>query len=116
MPQVRLNHVLTARMIRMLLDEPCTCKDLADETGLRILTVWAFIRALRKEGLVRIAVWERSGASTNVNVRAYKMEPGRDAPRPKPMTNAEACRRYSAARKLRREQMRVINALAGVGE
>lgn len=95
----------------MLRDDAHTCQELADETGLRILTVRLFINELHKQKVIHIARWERVGVSNNV--RAFKLGKNKDAPKPPRRSNAENCRLYNARRKALRQQMQIANALAG---
>lgn len=91
--QNRLTHVLYAKLVRALIDGPCTYEDLVDETGLHVTTLVSAIRALRNEKLVRVCDWLPNGRDVRC-VMVFEWAPGkRDVPMPR-MTVAQRAKRY----------------------
>lgn len=106
--QVKLNAVMFAEMLGELLEGPCTAKDLADHTGMHILTVQRSLRPMHRRKLVHISGYEQDASGRWV-IRVFKWGIGSDAKRPAPKTRA-------AKRKAGRVKRRIAvahQALAG---
>jgi DNA-binding transcriptional regulator LsrR (DeoR family) len=85
-------------MIKMLMDG-CTCYTISDETGLHIVTVQSYLRAMHKEGVVHIMGWVKNSRGVD-STHIYKLGIGQDKPRAK-MTRAEIAKRYRFKKRLR---------------
>lgn len=79
---VKMSAVLQARLIRMLIDGPCTIQDLADETGLHPVTCQEYCRELRRAGAAHICAWEKDSRNRD-SIKVYKLGPGKEAKREK---------------------------------
>ena len=68
-----------AVLIRLMMDGTRTCRELAEETGLHILTVYDYTYHLHKSGAAFIVTWDGEGRH---QTRIYMIGRGKDAPRP----------------------------------
>jgi DNA-binding transcriptional ArsR family regulator len=79
---VRLGALSMAKVTRALLDGPCSVGELKLASGLSGNTLYEYLRALRKEGVVHICGWEKD-ATGRESLRVFKLGPGKDRPRAK---------------------------------
>lgn len=95
---IKVNAIAQAQMIRMLLEEPHSLTEIAEETGLHYVTVCGYTRALHRAGALHIAGWgeDRRGRSC---VKLYKLGRGRDVKRT-PLTQADRQRRARAKKRM----------------
>jgi len=100
---IKINELLYARMIKMLM-EGCTAYNICDETGLHVVTVQSYLRALHKEGAVYIMGWVKNTRGVDTT-HIYKLGIGEDKPRSK-MTRAEIAKRYRFKQRLRARMQR----------
>jgi hypothetical protein len=77
---VRLGPLSVAKLMRALLDGPCSMPELQHTSGLSINTLHGYMRALRKEGVVHISGWEKDATGRD-SLRVFKLGAGKDAPR-----------------------------------
>jgi DNA-binding transcriptional ArsR family regulator len=77
---VRLGPLSVAKIMRALFDGPCTVPELQEASGLSVSTLYEYLRALRKEGVVHVCAWEKD-ATGRESLRVFKLGPGKDAPR-----------------------------------
>lgn len=75
----KMNAFTYAVLIRLLMDGTRTCRELAEETGLHILTVYDYTYHLHKSGAAFIVTWDGEGRH---QTRIYMIGRGKDAPRP----------------------------------
>lgn len=94
---IKVGALSYAKLIKALMDRPCTIAELAEETGLHYLTVCHYTVALHNEGAIHIALWEKDSRGRDA-IKAYRLGEGRDARRVK-MTQVERQRRTRAKRK-----------------
>lgn len=80
-----------AKLIRALVDAPMTVAELAEETGYHVVTVRAYLKALKKESLTYIADWVADKTGRR-NTPMYAFGTKKDAPR-KPECRAASMRR-----------------------
>jgi DNA-binding transcriptional ArsR family regulator len=97
--QVKLNAVMFAELIGELMEGPCTAQDLADHTGMHLLTVQRTLRPLYRRKLVHISGWEKDAQGRHV-IRVFKMGADKDAKRPPPKPRALKKREYVARKAL----------------
>lgn len=95
---IKVNAIAQAHMIKMLLEEPHSLTEIAEETGLHYVTVCDYTRALHKVGAAHIAGWDedRRGRAC---VKLYKLGKGKDVKR-QPVTAAERQRRARAKKQM----------------
>jgi hypothetical protein len=79
---VRLGALSMAKVTRALLEGPCSVSELQAASGLSIGTLHAYMRALRKEGVLHICGWEKDATGRD-NLRVFKLGAGKDRPRAK---------------------------------
>lgn len=80
MNNLRLNAYCSAKIIRSLVDGPCTVAELTQITGLNSKTVGSYVRALIKQGCAHVCAWEKDATgrdsiqviSFGAGVRAQK--------------------------------------------
>ena len=75
----KMNAFTYAMLIRLMMDGTRTCRELAEETGLHILTVYDYTYHLHKSGAAFIVTWDGEGRH---QTRIYMIGRGKDAPRP----------------------------------
>jgi len=83
----KLNAITQAQLIKLLWDGIYTCDQLAEETGLHVVTVYQYTRELHRFGAAHISSWEKDCRGRDI-IKVYKLGPGKDAKRQK-MTQAE---------------------------
>jgi hypothetical protein len=86
--QTKLNAVMYAMMLEDLLEGPSTAQELADYTGMSILTVQRTLRVMHRRGVIHVAAWNEDmrGAWT---LRSFALGRGKDAKKPPPKTRAQ---------------------------
>ena len=92
----KVNQDTYARVFKILLTEPSTAHELAEETGLHSVTVQSLMRTLKKHKVVHVCEWEVDRLGRDVTP-VYKLGEGRDKKRRR-LTTAERHAR-SRARK-----------------
>ncbi|MGQ0710007.1 MAG: helix-turn-helix domain-containing protein [Rhodoferax sp.] len=105
---VRLGPLSVAKVMRALLDGPCSVLELQQVSGLSTSTLHAYMRALRKERVVHISGWEKDATGRD-SLRVFQLGAGRDAARkrkPKALV-ARECRQ-------RKQEARMLQRVAGV--
>ena len=98
----KVNAMTFSILVKLLYDGTRTCYELAEDTGLHVLTVYDWTREMHRQGIIHICMWEGEGRSS---VRIFKMGPGKDAPRPikdRSRIHAEYRARQKAAQLLQR--------------
>jgi len=95
----KINQETYARLFKMLLDDPITAHEAADETGLHSVTAQKLMRILKKHKVVHIAAWEANGRGIDTTP-VYKLGHGKDKPRRK-KSSAQRTSEYRARLKLR---------------
>ena len=106
---VKVNAMSYAKLLSLLWDGGYTLQELAEETGLHVLTVSDYTKALYKEKMAHIAGWAPD-ARGRICCRVYKLGPGKDAKR-QPLTKAER----QAKRREKLKAAKVSAVLAGQG-
>lgn len=102
---IKLNAILQAQLIKLLLEGTYTCQELADMTGLHYVTVLQYTRELHRAGAAHIAEWEKDWRGRDL-AKIYKLGAGKDKPRQK-KTQAERQIAYRAKKK----QIKVLEML-----
>lgn len=98
----KVNAMTFSIMCKLLIEGTRTCRELSEDTGLHVLTVYDWTRELHRQGVIHICMWEGEGRSS---VRIFKFGPGKDAPRPikeRSRVHAEYRARKKAAQLLQR--------------
>jgi hypothetical protein len=88
----KVSHVVLAKTVKLLLTSPATAHEVAEHTGLHLVTAQEWMRSLRKEGAVHISGWLADSLGRDVTA-VYTLGPGNDKPRHK-FTTAERTARY----------------------
>lgn len=107
---IKMNRILYARMMYMLL-EGCTAYDIAARTGLHLVTVQSYLRALHKEKVLYIMGWVKNSRGADTT-KIYRVGEGKDKPREK-YTRAEIAERYRTRKLLRRKMQRERSIMEG---
>lgn len=105
--QVKLNAVMFSMLIEDLLCGPCTAQDIAEHSGMHVLTVQRTLRAMYRRKVLHIASWERDAAG-RMSIRVFALGSGRDAK--KPIKPRSQMNREWRARKV----MKPLTMVAGV--
>jgi len=93
----KVNHRTMAQTLKLLLDGPATAHEVAEHTGIHLITAQEWMRALRKEGVVHIGGWLADSLGRDVTA-VYQLGKGKDKPRHK-FTHAERQARHRARKK-----------------
>lgn len=93
----KVNQETYARLFKHLLYAPITAHELAEETGVHIVTAQSLMRCLKKYKVVHIFGWEKDTMGRDATP-IYKLGRGKDKPREK-LSMAERQRRYRAKKK-----------------
>lgn len=112
---VRINAILQARMVKMLLYESVSAHDIAEETGLHVTTVSRYLRELHRAKVIHVIDWEKDSRGRDVTAvwRLGRNKP--DKPRHR-MTQAERQAAYRA-RMAERDRLRMMaGATVGVAD
>lgn len=102
---IKINAILQAQLIKLLLEGTYTCAELAEMTGLHYVTVLQYTRELHRAGAAHIAEWEKDWRGRDL-AKIYKLGAGKDKPRQK-KTQAERQIAYRAKKK----QLKLIQTL-----
>ena len=104
---MKVNAMAFAKLLKYMQDGTLTCYELAQATGLHLLTVYDYTKALHKEGVVYICDWDGEGRNQS---KIYRLGEGKDVRRPhKPRTQVYAD--YKERVKARRLQERITKGL-----
>lgn len=95
--QRKVSHIALAKTLRMLLEGPVTAHEVAEETGIHIVTAQEWMRSLRKEQAVHISGWLPDGLGRDATA-VYSAGKGKDKPRHK-LTQAQRQARHRAKKK-----------------
>ena len=95
--QIKINAILQAQLIKLLLEGTYTCKELAEMTGLHYTTVLQYTRELHRAGAAHISGWEKDPRGRDL-AKIYKLGEGKDKPRQK-KTPIERQAAYRAKKK-----------------
>lgn len=106
----RMSPWAYAHLIKAMEDGERSCAELAEATGLHILTVYHYTKALHQVGMCHIAE-RRTDNRGRALIRIYKLGRGKDAPRVV-RTPSQRAKQYRG----RLEQMRVQNAICGMSQ
>ena len=106
----KLGALSLAKLIRSLLDGPCSVPDLQVASGLSKGTLHAYMRALRKEHAVHICAWEKD-ATGRESLRIFKLGDGNDCLRGK-KSKAQIAREC----RMRKQDKKLSWAFSGVVE
>jgi hypothetical protein len=97
MKQIKMNAICYAQMCAAMIEGDMTCEELAQETGLHIVTVYQYARELHRFGAAHIARYLPDVRGRHL-IKVYKLGPGRDAKRVR-MSHAERQQRTREKRK-----------------
>ena len=106
---VKINAILQAKLIKLLLEGTYTCQELAEMTGLHYVTVLQYTRELHREGAAHICGWHEDQQGRQL-IKIYKIGAGKDVKR-KRLTMYERQVRYRA----RKKQLQHLMVVAGKG-
>ena len=104
---IKINAIAFSHLIKNLEHGDMTCEDLAEATGLNVLTVYQYTRELHNVGAVHIARYEPDNAGRH-SFKVYKLGEGVDAKRSR-MTDSEKGIRYRQKKKA----LKMLHATAG---
>jgi DNA-binding NarL/FixJ family response regulator len=97
-PAARVNAIAFAEMISALSDGG-TPKEIAEQTGLSLNTVYDYVNALHKRGQIHISGWVQDTAG-KTRARNFKLGAKTDAKKT-PVSKVEATRRWRQKRAAR---------------
>jgi len=108
--QIKINALLQAKLIKLLMEGTYSCAELADMTGLHYVTVLQYTRELHEAGAARICMWVKDERGRDL-IKVYKLGEGNDKKRHR-MTDAQRQARYREKMK----QKRMQKVMAGKAE
>lgn len=102
----KVNALTFSILCKLMMDGTRTCHELAEDSGLHVLTVYDWTRELHRQGVIHICMWDGEGRTST---RIFKFGPGKDAKRP-----LKARSQISAEYRARKRAQELINMTAGV--
>ena len=78
--QVKIGAITYARLVKAMIPGDLTCQELADETGLHLITVYQYARELHAAGAAHIVRYDADCRGRQL-IKIYKIGEGRDAKR-----------------------------------
>lgn len=103
---VKVNAMSFGKLVRFMMDGVYSCQELAELTGLHIITVYQYTRELHKAGACRIVEWREDSRGRQM-IKVYQIGLGRDMPRMR-LTSAE---RQKASRQRKKANARQQTAV-----
>lgn len=97
MKQIKMNAISYAQMCAAMIAGDLTCQELADETGLHLVTIYQYTREMHRFGAAHIVRYEPDARGRHI-VKIYKLGPGKNAKRVR-MTPAERQQRMRDKRR-----------------
>lgn len=91
-----------------------TVGEIADEAGRAEQTVRQLIDRLKRQGQIHIKSWQRGLYGGQIAAK-YKYGPGKDAPRPAPLSRSELTRRCQQTDKGKQARNRYLSKKKGIG-
>lgn len=91
-----------------------TVGEIADEAGRAEQTVRQLIDRLKRLEKIHIKAWQRGLYGGQIAAK-YKYGPGKDAPRPPPLSRSELTRRYQQTDKGKQARNRYLSKKKGIG-
>ena len=101
----KVNALTFSILCKLMMDGTRTCHELAEESGLHVLTVYDWTRELHRQGVIHICMWDGEGRTST---RIFMFGPGKDAKRP-----LKARSQISAEYRARKRAQELINMTAG---
>lgn len=95
---IKINAILQAQLIKLLLEGEYSCEELAQETGLHYVTVLQYTRELHRAGAAHIVRYEKDSRDRD-SIKVYKLGAGKDAKRAK-LTAAQRQQRVRSRKQL----------------
>lgn len=105
--QRKVNHMSTAKAVKLLMDAPVTPHEMADIVGLHLHTAGELLRSLHREGCVHISGWETDTMGRDCTA-VYSIGAGKDVARRK-KTGAQR----QAEKRARVKAAQVLSMMAG---
>lgn len=88
----KVSHIVLAKTMKVLMEGPVTAHEIAELTGVHLVTAQEWMRSLRKEEAVHICGWLPDSMGRDATA-VYKLGPGKDKPRAR-MTAAQRQARH----------------------
>lgn len=104
---LKVNQSTYARVFALMLQYPCSTHELAQHTGLHIVTIQSLMRTMKKHKVVHIVSWEKDRLGRDCTP-VYAFGKGADKPR--------ACKsraEVSAQHRARQKQKALLQMMAG---
>jgi predicted ArsR family transcriptional regulator len=107
---VKVNAMSYAIMLKNMMEGDHSCFELAEITGLHVLTIYQYCRELHKQGVIHICRYEPNERGRHT-IKVYKLGQGKDAKRIR-MSGLER----QAKHRSKIAAMQVAQVMAGKGE
>jgi predicted transcriptional regulator len=91
----KTNAISYSFLIKGLMDGTKTARELAEETGLTLYTVYGHLNELKKRGAIHIVFWERDTRGREC-MPIYMLGKGTDVKKKPPKTKTEKSREWRA--------------------
>lgn len=98
--RARVSHITTAKIISLFLEGPVSAREIEEETGLHLVTVYELLRVFRREKVAHISAWEPDTLGRDA-IAIFSIGPGKDAVR-RSLTRAQISERYRARKRMAR--------------
>ena len=111
-PKKRAELVAFVSLARCMMDEPMSCRQLVEETGISRTTVAKILNLAKAEGIAYVAEWDRERACGAYAPHWMLGAGQQDARKPKALPRHEVHRRYWSGRTAKRRQSAISMAMA----
>lgn len=107
---VKVNALSYALLIKLMLDGTYTCRELAEETGLHVTTVYDYTRALHSASAAHICTWEKDTRGRD-SMPVFMLGAGRDKRR-----HTDTAAQRQAKARAKRKALEMQQVMSGQGE
>lgn len=109
MKQVKMGAFSYALMLKYMDEGVYSCADLAEMTGLHLVTVYQYTREIHAAGVAHIALYEPDARGRH-NIKVFKLGAGKDAKKPRLSGRARQARCRE-----KKDAIKLAHVMAGTG-
>jgi hypothetical protein len=110
MKQIKMGAISYALMLKHMMEGVYTCQELAEFTGLHLITVYQYTREICAAGAAHICHYEPDARGRH-NIKVYKLGAGKNAKKPKMTVNERMAKHREKV-----YQQKVMHVMAGTAK